>query len=58
MAHPFFVKDIAFQAGLSTAAVDRVLNGRPGVRQQTEMRDEQRAHAGDRYRHGDAAAFQ
>ncbi|WP_112804810.1 LacI family DNA-binding transcriptional regulator [Ensifer sp.] len=38
MAHPFLVKDIAFQAGLSTATVDRVLNGRPGVRQQTEAR--------------------
>ncbi|ACI56750.1 LacI family transcriptional regulator [Rhizobium leguminosarum] len=38
MAHLFLVKDIAFQAGLSTATVDRVLNGRPGVRQQTEMR--------------------
>nr|WP_210270381.1 LacI family DNA-binding transcriptional regulator [Ensifer oleiphilus] len=32
------VKDIAFQAGLSTATVDRVLNGRAGVRQQTEAR--------------------
>ncbi|MEI1252268.1 LacI family DNA-binding transcriptional regulator [Rhizobium aouanii] len=38
MAHLFLVKDIAFQAGLSTATVDRVLNGRPGVRRQTEMR--------------------
>lgn len=38
MAHPFLVKDIAFQAGLSTATVDRVLNGRRGVRQQTVMR--------------------
>lgn len=38
MAHPFLVKDIAFQAGLSTATVDRVLNERPGVRRQTEMR--------------------
>ncbi|WP_454851914.1 LacI family DNA-binding transcriptional regulator [Rhizobium binxianense] len=38
MAHPFLVKDIAFQAGLSTATVDRVLNGRSGVRRQTEMR--------------------
>lgn len=38
MAHPFLVKDIAFQAGLSTATVDRVLNGRPGVRRQTETR--------------------
>ncbi|MDW9358008.1 LacI family DNA-binding transcriptional regulator [Sinorhizobium meliloti] len=38
MAHPFLVKDIAFQAGLSTATVDRVLNGRRGVRRQTVMR--------------------
>ncbi|MEK1930709.1 MAG: LacI family DNA-binding transcriptional regulator [Pararhizobium sp.] len=38
MAHEFLVKDIAFQAGLSTATVDRVLNGRQGVRKQTEMR--------------------
>ncbi len=38
MAHPFLVKDIAFQAGLSTATVDRVLNGRQGVRAQTVAR--------------------
>lgn len=38
MAHPFLVKDIAFQAGLSTATVDRVLNERPGVRRQTVTR--------------------
>lgn len=38
MGHPFLVKDIAFQAGLSTATVDRVLNGRTGVRRQTELR--------------------
>lgn len=38
MAHPFLVKDIAFQAGLSTATVDRVLNDRPGVRRQTSAR--------------------
>ncbi len=38
MAHPFLVKDIAFQAGLSVATVDRVLNDRPGVRRQTAMR--------------------
>jgi LacI family transcriptional regulator len=38
MAHPFLVKDIAFQAGLSTATVDRVLNERPGVRRQTASR--------------------
>jgi LacI family transcriptional regulator len=38
MAHLFLVKDIAFQAGLSTATVDRVLNDRPGVRRQTAAR--------------------
>ncbi|OCJ66439.1 LacI family transcriptional regulator [Agrobacterium tumefaciens] len=38
MAHTFLVKDIAFQAGLSIATVDRVLNGRKGVRKQTELR--------------------
>jgi len=38
MAHDFLVKDIAFQAGVSTATVDRVLNGRAGVRRQTEQR--------------------
>ncbi|WP_455271458.1 LacI family DNA-binding transcriptional regulator [Rhizobium herbae] len=38
MAHEFLVKDIAFQAGLSVATVDRVLNERPGVRKQTELR--------------------
>lgn len=38
MAHSYLVKDIAFQAGLSTATVDRVLNGRSGVRRQTELR--------------------
>ncbi|WP_028749194.1 LacI family DNA-binding transcriptional regulator [Rhizobium mesoamericanum] len=38
MAHRFLVKDIAFQAGLSTATVDRVLNDRSGVRHQTRLR--------------------
>jgi LacI family transcriptional regulator len=36
--HRFLVKDIAFQAGLSTATIDRVLNGRSGVRGQTAHR--------------------
>lgn len=40
MSHEFLVKDIAFQAGLSTATVDRVLNGRSGVRRQTSLRVE------------------
>ncbi|MBP1882149.1 DNA-binding LacI/PurR family transcriptional regulator [Ensifer mexicanus] len=39
MAHPFLVKDIAFQAGVSTATVDRVLNDRAGVRLQTIARE-------------------
>jgi LacI family transcriptional regulator len=38
--HRYLVKDIAFQAGLSTATVDRVLNARTGVRGQTAARVE------------------
>ncbi|KUF12121.1 LacI family DNA-binding transcriptional regulator [Pseudoponticoccus marisrubri] len=38
MSHPFSIKEIAHQAGLSTATVDRVLNARPGVRRQTANR--------------------
>lgn len=41
LSHPFLIKDIAFQAGLSVATVDRVLNGREGVRQHTRRRVEQ-----------------
>jgi LacI family transcriptional regulator len=40
MAHDFLIKDIAFQAGLSTATVDRVINDRSGVRRQTRARVE------------------
>ncbi len=40
MPHRYLVKDIAFQAGLSTATVDRVLNARTGVRGQTVARVE------------------
>ncbi|WP_296737796.1 LacI family DNA-binding transcriptional regulator [Mesorhizobium sp.] len=38
MSRPFLVKDIALQAGLSLATVDRVLNERPGVREHTVRR--------------------
>ncbi len=40
MAHRFLIKDIALQAGLGTATVDRVINKRGGVRQQTVRRVE------------------
>jgi LacI family transcriptional regulator len=35
MAHPYSVREISRQAGVSDATVDRVLHGRPGVRQGT-----------------------
>ena len=41
MSHPFLVKDIAQQAGVSVATVDRVLHGRSGVRQHTIRRIDQ-----------------
>lgn len=40
MPHRFLVKDIAYQAGLSTATVDRALHARNGVRSQTRARVE------------------
>ncbi|WP_298983279.1 LacI family DNA-binding transcriptional regulator [uncultured Roseibium sp.] len=38
MTHRFPIKEIALQAGLSTATVDRVLNKRPNVSPQTHRR--------------------
>ncbi len=35
MAHPYRIREIAQQCGLSEATVDRVLNGRSGVREST-----------------------
>lgn len=41
MAHRFLMKDIALQAGVGIATVDRVLHQRDGVRPQTRRRVEQ-----------------
>jgi LacI family transcriptional regulator len=38
MSRDFLIKEIALQAGLSVATVDRVVNGRPGVRTLTQQR--------------------
>ena len=38
MTHRFPIKEIALQAGLSTATVDRVINDRPNVSAQTRAR--------------------
>jgi LacI family transcriptional regulator len=38
MSREFLIKEIAVQAGLSTATVDRVVNGRAGVRMLTQQR--------------------
>lgn len=44
MAHTFAMKELALQAGVSLATVDRVLHRRPGVHPSTQRRVEQ-AHA-------------
>lgn len=44
MAHPHRIREIAAQAGLSAATVDRALHGRPGVRPST-VREVQQAVA-------------
>ncbi|CAE6823367.1 hypothetical protein R70006_06793 [Paraburkholderia domus] len=41
MAHRFLIKEIALQAGLGVATVDRALNGRANVREHTRNRVEQ-----------------
>ncbi|RKP57770.1 LacI family DNA-binding transcriptional regulator [Pararobbsia silviterrae] len=41
MAHRFLIKEIALQAGLGVATVDRVLNARANVREHTRKRVEQ-----------------
>jgi LacI family transcriptional regulator len=38
MSRAFLIKEIAVQAGLSAATVDRVVNGRSGVRVLTQQR--------------------
>ncbi|AXV78739.1 MULTISPECIES: LacI family DNA-binding transcriptional regulator [Ralstonia solanacearum species complex] len=41
MSHRFLIKEIALQAGVGVATVDRVLNGRAHVREHTRKRVEQ-----------------
>jgi LacI family transcriptional regulator len=38
MSHPFLIKEIALQASLGMATVDRLLNGRAHVREHTPRR--------------------
>ena len=54
MAHEFSVKDIAFQAGVSMATVDRILNNRPNVHARTRKRVEA---AIQELRHQDQSRF-
>jgi LacI family transcriptional regulator len=56
MAREHLIKDIAFQAGLSAATVDRVINARGGVRRQTELRVRSAMEELERQMHGLAAS--
>ena len=51
MAHPYRIREIAQQAGLSEATVDRVLHDRPGVRASTAAEVRQAISDLDRQRH-------
>lgn len=50
MGHPYPIREIARQSGLSEATVDRVLNRRPGVRASTVAKVEQAVTDLDRQR--------